>query len=67
MSVARTGAGRMSRESFWLRIEVLGAWLLALVWLVRVSRVTLPAFAPQIPVYAMGVVSAAWRRSKLST
>jgi hypothetical protein len=33
MSVARTGAGRMSRESFWLQIEMLGAWLLALVWL----------------------------------
>ena len=34
--------------------------LLALVWLVRVSRVELPAFATQIPVYVMGVVSAYW-------
>jgi len=34
--------------------------LVALVWLVRVSRVELPAFAPQIPVYAMGAVSAYW-------
>ena len=34
--------------------------LLTLVWLVRVSRVELPAFATQIPVYVMGVVSAYW-------
>ena len=34
--------------------------LLALVWLVRVSRVELPAFATQLPVYVMGGVSAYW-------
>ncbi len=34
--------------------------LLALVWLVRISRVELPAFAAQVPVYVMGVVSAYW-------
>ena len=34
--------------------------LLALVWLVRISRVELPAFATQVPIYVMGVVSAYW-------
>jgi hypothetical protein len=34
--------------------------LLALVGLVRLSRVELPVFATQVPVYVMGVVSAYW-------
>ena len=34
--------------------------LLALVWLVRRSRVELPVFATQVPVYVMGAVSAYW-------
>ncbi|HIE94899.1 MAG TPA: HupE/UreJ family protein [Acidobacteria bacterium] len=34
--------------------------LLALLWMVRTSRVEPPAFATQIPVYVMGAVSAYW-------
>ena len=34
--------------------------LLALLWLLRVSRVQLSAFAAQLPIYTMGVVSAYW-------
>ena len=34
--------------------------LLSLVRMVRTSRVELPAYAPQVPVYLMGTVSAYW-------
>ena len=50
VSVARTGAGRMPRQSFWHRIEVLGAWLLALVWLAPLIYAFWAAFHP--PAYA---------------
>lgn len=50
VSVARAGAGWMPRESFWHRIEVLGAWLLALVWLAPLIYAFWAAFHP--PAYA---------------
>lgn len=50
VSVARAGAGWMPRESFWLRLEVLGAWLLALVWLAPLIYAFWAAFHP--PAYA---------------
>ena len=34
--------------------------LLALLWVLRVSRVRLPPFAAQLPIYVMGIVSAYW-------
>ena len=34
--------------------------LLAMLWVLRVSRVPLPPLAAQLPIYVMGVVSAYW-------
>ena len=53
VSVARASASAvwMPRESFWLRLEVLGAWLLALVWLAPLIYAFWAAFHP--PVYAI--------------
>ena len=50
VSVARAGAVWMPRESSWLRLEVLGAWLLALVWLAPLIYAFWAAFHP--PAYA---------------
>ncbi len=52
VSVARASASAvwMPRGSFWLRLEVLGAWLLALVWLAPLIYAFWAAFHP--PAYA---------------
>ncbi len=50
VSVARASAVWMPRESFWRRLEVLGAWLLALVWLAPLIYAFWAAFHP--PAYA---------------
>ena len=50
VSVGSASAVWMPRERFWLRLEVLGAWLLALVWLAPLIYAFWAAFHP--PAYA---------------